>query len=601
MRVQGRRRDAVSRSRRTRIEWAGLAVALAACDAPVPAALGTAAQPIRNGTRQPEAVALTEGQQMAIGWLHLAGDPLTNFCTGTLIGQRLVATARHCTDDYTAREVAFGVGLQPAEPVATFGVVEIHEHPTADAALLILADDATAVVPGLTPIAANAADLDGAAGQGLVGRDVQVAGYGDTFDVAATGRFFATVRLVNVTPEYVVVDGQGRQGLCFGDSGGPVITPDATGRAVVLGVEHAGDPSCVGVDQLTRLDAVNDWLAPVAARAGVSEPCGEVDYQGRCVGDLAQWCDGGRLAQVDCGVEGRTCGFVNEEVGFYCKVRDLCGGVTVSGVCQGDVAVRCQGGRLVEEDCAARAGVCRVGAVGARCGPPLLPMRPDPAPEPAGDDGDGGVHFHGGCRAAPGPAAPVLLLALAGLGAARGGRRRRRRPLTEAQHRPHPGHAPGDGGGHPLLAAPPLVHAHVHPHGGAVHAAAHPARDLHAHVQHAEAVEEAGPLDPHGGQRHLVQRQAALGAAHAEGLAEAGGEVVVERRGRADLPPDRLQRYAGAAALGGRHLQVAAVALDEDVRARAGEEQRHASGQQGHEDHDSGGAPGPHRLRLSVR
>lgn len=49
------------------------------------------------------------------------------------------------------------------------------------------------------------------------------------------------------------------------------------------------------------------------------DACGGVDYLGRCSGSTAQWCDNGRLAQRNCASFGQGCGFVDNQVGYYCR------------------------------------------------------------------------------------------------------------------------------------------------------------------------------------------------------------------------------------------------------------------------------------------
>jgi hypothetical protein len=350
-------------------------------DAP---ALGTIASKIRNGTREPQVVPLSEGEKLAVGWLHTVGWAEGNFCTGTVIGPRVVATAKHCTADQTAGEIGFSVGLLPTQPNATFNVAEIHEHPQHDVALLILDRDVLAAVPALVPIAFNRAALD----DSIVGREVDACGYGETYDASRTGRYFARLELVQVDPVFIRVDGRGQQGICFGDSGGPVLTAGADGTAVVLGVEHGGDSSCLGVDALTRLDVVASWIDGIATTVRPGEDpgaaCGGVDYQGACEGDVAVWCDAGRLARRDCRGEGRVCGFVDDETGFYCREPDMadpCGGETADGRCEGDVVVRCDAGQVFRDDCAAQGARCTADGGGAVC------ERRAPVPGPDGDAG----------------------------------------------------------------------------------------------------------------------------------------------------------------------------------------------------------------------
>lgn len=277
---------------------------------------------IRNGTQSPQIYPLSAGQQLAIGWLFSPGTPETSFCTGTLIDGRTVVTARHCIAGRTPGTTGFGIGQQPSDPRATFMVEAIETPPdeSVDLAVLRLSEDARRMAPDLVPIPFNRIDLDSAYGRGLVGRAVDAAGYGETMDATRTGRWFAQVVVAEITQGFVVVDGQGRQGICFGDSGGPVIAPDDQGLAVVLGVEHAGDESCVGIDHLVRLDKWTTWLDQMRGMGG--ERCGDLDYRGACSGNVAVWCDEhGRLARRDCTREAMACGYVDDEVGYYCTEK----------------------------------------------------------------------------------------------------------------------------------------------------------------------------------------------------------------------------------------------------------------------------------------
>lgn len=47
--------------------------------------------------------------------------------------------------------------------------------------------------------------------------------------------------------------------------------------------------------------------------------CGDLDYQGRCVGDVAEWCENGAVQSRDCRTQDATgCGWVDDQVGYYC-------------------------------------------------------------------------------------------------------------------------------------------------------------------------------------------------------------------------------------------------------------------------------------------
>ncbi len=69
-----------------------------------------------------------------------------------------------------------------------------------------------------------------------------------------------TVELTGIEDDHFVVDGHGQQGICFGDSGGPLFVNSETGDPVIIGVESHGDASCVDTDYETRLDQAMSWI-----------------------------------------------------------------------------------------------------------------------------------------------------------------------------------------------------------------------------------------------------------------------------------------------------------------------------------------------------
>lgn len=421
---------------------AGLLIPLAlSCEAapesPARPRVETHTAAIRNGQRDPRITPMTAGQIMSIGYLHGPGSADSAFCTGTVIAPRVVVTARHCTQGVTAAEIGFGVGVVPAEAIADFAVESVVEHPEQDVSLLVLTRPATLDVPGLMPLDFNRQPLS----EADVGHQVEAAGFGETLDPTRVGRYFALVMLSAVDDTYVLVDGQQREGLCFGDSGGPVLGLDTLGHPSILGVEHGGEESCVGRDQLTRLDRVQAWIDGVVQSLPPEQSCGAESYAGHCEGDVAVWChENGQLARLDCAAEGRICAYVDAETGYYCKTRDNCA-AELTG-CNGEVRIFCINGVVAQEDCAALGGLCTQDAGGPLCvdlnGVPLAdPPAPPPddpfAVEPdAGlvDDGaDTPAKFDGNhaCQSAPGRSGPGGGAVVAGLALAALGLRRRRR------------------------------------------------------------------------------------------------------------------------------------------------------------------------------
>ena len=290
--------------------------ALSACTEEV--TYRTATQTIVNGTRDPEAVALTEGEILAIGWLFRPGAVQDVFCTGTLITPDVVATASHCVFGYNPEDVGFGFGLEPSAPDATFGLSDIWVHPTLDAALLVLEEAVSERLPDVEPIPPN---IDAPRNE-QIGEQFQAGGYGATRDPSRTGRWFATVYLYQITDTLVIVDGRGDQGICFGDSGGPVIGLSEDGDPVLYGVESGGDATCVDIDRLTRVDVFYDWALPVLEGGAPEGHCGDLDARGRCDGNTLEWCHEGALRQRDCAAEGLECGY-HERVGHTCVTPTL--------------------------------------------------------------------------------------------------------------------------------------------------------------------------------------------------------------------------------------------------------------------------------------
>jgi V8-like Glu-specific endopeptidase len=422
----------------------GVLLAVAGCghpgpgDAPVGLELGQQHQAIRNGTREPQVLTLTGAQKMAVGWLHPRGRPSSNFCTATLVAPRVVATARHCTESQQGG-IAFGIGLLPSNAAASFNVASVHQHPSVDAAILILDQDATQAGISIHPIPFNRLNLDAS----IEGRDVEAAGYGETYDRTRSGRYFAVVQLRDVRNSEIVVDGRGRQGICFGDSGGPVMTEDADGQVTVLAVESWGEPSCLGVDHLTRLDAIQDWIDEITggpAMDPIDEECRRLGFAGSCDGSVLNWCQDGEIQSKDCADEGERCEYVDDRTGYNCVEPDPCETVGSVGICDGDMVVRCRFGEIVSVNCSDEDKTCLSDAGGAYCAdvepdepetedPPAdetpEPENSDPMDippmedldEPASPDGElkrGG----GGCQTTPGSNAPppwllLLLIPLA--------------------------------------------------------------------------------------------------------------------------------------------------------------------------------------------
>lgn len=327
---------------------------LSGCQEPIHAPsqnTATRSQAIVNGTREPLAIALSDQQVLAVGWLYPNGAPSDNFCTGTLITERVVATASHCVAGSSGSAVGFGMGTLPTDPEAFIPASDIYTHPAADAALIVLSRDATEELD-VEPIPVNTEAVPDA----LLGQPIQAGGYGQTYDRDRYGRWFATVYLDSIDSDQIHVDGRGEQGICYGDSGGPAIAViEEGGEPTLLAVESWGDSSCVDVDHMTRLDVLYaDWIEPILNGDTPEDPCDGLDYLGRCNGNVAEWCQRGTLQTRDCTAMGTTCEYLNDQVGFICG----CGELSYLGRCNGDVAEYCDDGAFREVNCQARGQGC---------------------------------------------------------------------------------------------------------------------------------------------------------------------------------------------------------------------------------------------------
>ncbi|MEW5850160.1 MAG: hypothetical protein AB2A00_15335 [Myxococcota bacterium] len=46
--------------------------------------------------------------------------------------------------------------------------------------------------------------------------------------------------------------------------------------------------------------------------------CGNLTFEGECVGDVLRWCEDGALLEMDCAAEGMMCGWESDEIGSNC-------------------------------------------------------------------------------------------------------------------------------------------------------------------------------------------------------------------------------------------------------------------------------------------
>lgn len=326
------------------------------------------------GTAAPTALPLTPGQVLALVDF--------GFCSGTFIADEWVLTATHCT---VAVGASLCVGTNPLSADVCFTVDRVEDNPSADMTLVHVDAPASSRIPALEPIPVMTELIDDT----WIGRMAEAGGYGTQEDGSSGEREFTAEPIVRLTGTVVTVDGMGTHGLCFGDSGGPVMVLASDSTVRVLGDLSNGDGSCVGEDNFTRTDLQIGWIEAIIGPVVVDgAACGRLTAAGDCVGTTtAVWCDtaAGTLTSELCAA-GTACGWDAAAAGYRCVADDPCGGVSASGACQGTTAVWCDEGTVRRRECGACGQLCQYvsDVSGFYC-------RPDPCIgiDPAGEcDGD---------------------------------------------------------------------------------------------------------------------------------------------------------------------------------------------------------------------
>lgn len=83
-----------------------------------------------------------------------------------------------------------------------------------------------------------------------------------------------------------------------------------TARWCEGGSPRSRDCACLG--QLCTVDL------SLGGAYCMDDPCMGLDYLGECRGTVAVWCEGGVLRMYDCAEENAQCGYIDDEIGYYC-------------------------------------------------------------------------------------------------------------------------------------------------------------------------------------------------------------------------------------------------------------------------------------------
>ncbi len=310
---------------------------------------------VHFGTAEPTYLPMSQGQIYAVGSF--------NGCSGLVVGDRWVLSATHCGQ---RRGSQFCVDRQAQTPRICFSVATVYNEPSgSDLTLLELSESVTARFPELVPVLPITERLD----DSWVGRMTEAGGFGQQESGGFNQREFTANPIDELSRDRIVVNGRGESGVCYGDSGGPIMVLAEDGSIRTAGVVSDGDGTCTYVATFTRVDLYLDFIerhmGPIAPPG--PPPCGDVTPAGRCVDGAAHWCGpDDTLVMERCS---GSCGWDDAQSGFRClSGPDPCDGLDPRGRCEGDVARWCQRGVQKRRDCGACSQRCVMDpAVGAVC------------------------------------------------------------------------------------------------------------------------------------------------------------------------------------------------------------------------------------------
>ncbi|CZF85734.1 Trypsin [Grimontia marina] len=236
--------------------------------------------------------AIVDGAYVQIGdvpWQAALIDDSGKFCGGIIIGQRHILTAAHCVVEVSTSTLNVVTGYEdvayiPDENISAVSKIDVHpdyddEWLTSDIAVIHLSSDiaASATPVSILPLLKQG-DLDAQFSVAAT-ENLFVSGWGRTGTTESGSRFLKHTLMTGMddlscygsdSQSFICANSERATGVCFGDSGGPLIWQDPSavsdndrGYVAVGVVSYTSRYGCGLVDYadgFTQISTFYDWI-----------------------------------------------------------------------------------------------------------------------------------------------------------------------------------------------------------------------------------------------------------------------------------------------------------------------------------------------------